>query len=130
MRCTAPRPREGGGGRCRPPNGRGRGGPGAPGGRKLHPPATQVQLATSVTGGHAMSPHWVTFDCFGTLVDWHAGFASVLRPIAGDRLPELLAAYHRHERAAETERPHRLYRDVLETALRRAADQIGMPLTD
>jgi 2-haloacid dehalogenase len=77
-----------------------------------------------------MSPRWVTFDCFGTLVDWHTGFAAVLRAIAGDRLPELLAAYHRHEREAEAERPHRLYRDVLATALRRAARQIALPLTD
>jgi 2-haloacid dehalogenase len=77
-----------------------------------------------------MSTQWVTFDCFGTLVDWHTGFASVLGAIAGDRLPGLLAAYHWHEREAEAERPHRLYRDVLAVALGRAAAQIGMPLTD
>ena len=49
-----------------------------------------------------MGTRWVTFDCFGTLVDWHTGFASALRPIAGDRVAELLAAYHRHEPAVET----------------------------
>src|SRR5262245_23668165 len=87
-------------------------------------------MLPAVPGGPPMSTRWVTFDCFGTLVDWHTGFASVLRPIAGDRLPELLAAYHRHEREAEVERPHRLYRDVLESALRRGAGQIGLPLTD
>jgi 2-haloacid dehalogenase len=77
-----------------------------------------------------MADRWVTFDCFGTLVDWHTGFSAVLRDIAGDRLPELLAAYHRHERAAERERPHRPYRDVLETAVRRAAADLGLPVTD
>src|SRR5262245_36111493 len=77
-----------------------------------------------------MSTRWVTFDCFGTLVDWNAGFTTILRPIAGDLLPELLEAYHRHEREAEAERPHRQYRDVLATALRRAAAEIGLPLTD
>jgi len=77
-----------------------------------------------------MPDRWVTFDCFGTLVDWHTGYANILRDVAGDRLPELLAAYHRHERHAELDRPHRKYRDVLETALRRAADQIGLTMTD
>src|SRR5262249_62158805 len=86
-------------------------------------------MLPAVPGGPPMSTRWVTFDCFGTLVDWHTGFASVLRPIAGDRLPELLAAYHRHEREAEVERPHRLYRDVLESALRRGGGPIGLPPT-
>jgi 2-haloacid dehalogenase len=73
---------------------------------------------------------WVTFDCFGTLVDWHGGFAAALRPIAGNRVAELLAAYHRHEPVVEAERPHRLYREVLETAVRRAATDLGLAVTD
>jgi 2-haloacid dehalogenase len=77
-----------------------------------------------------MAARWVTFDCFGTLVDWHTGFTAVLRGIAGDRLPDLLRAYHQHERFAELERPHRLYRDVLEAAVRRAAGALGLPVTD
>ena len=77
-----------------------------------------------------MAARWVTFDCFGTLVDWHTGFTAVLRDVAGERLPDLLKAYHQHERFAELERPHRLYRDVLETAVRRAAGALDLPITD
>lgn len=77
-----------------------------------------------------MANRWVTFDCFGTLVDWHSGFAALLGDIAGDRVPELLKAYHQYERAVEKERPHRLYRDVLETALRRAAGELAVPISD
>jgi 2-haloacid dehalogenase len=77
-----------------------------------------------------MPNKWVTFDCFGTLVDWHAGFTTALRPIAGDRVPELLAAYHVHEPILEAERPHRLYREVLETAVRRGASDLGLKVTD
>jgi len=33
---------------------------------------------------------WVTFDCYGTLVDWQAGFAEILQPIAGAKTPGLL----------------------------------------
>jgi len=77
-----------------------------------------------------MASRWVTFDCFGTLVDWYTGFTAILREFAGDRVAELLAAYHRHERAAESERPHRMYKDVLATAVRCAADEIGLAVTD
>ena len=77
-----------------------------------------------------MVMRWVTFDCFGTLVDWHSGFAAVLREIAPDRVADLVRAYHRLEQQVELERPHRLYRDVLELALRRAAGDVGLQLTD
>lgn len=72
---------------------------------------------------------WLTFDCFGTLVDWHTGFDAILRPLAGERTPELIAAYHTHERDLERERPHRLYRDVLQQGVLRAAAQIGLSIT-
>jgi 2-haloacid dehalogenase len=72
---------------------------------------------------------WVSFDCFGTLVDWHSGFAALLRPLVGDKLPEVMAAYHRHERRLEMEAPHRLYKDVLSTSLARAAADAGVALT-
>jgi 2-haloacid dehalogenase len=77
-----------------------------------------------------MSTPWVTFDCFGTLVDWHTGFSAILGDLAGDRVPQLLGVYHRFERAVESERPHRLYKDVLATAVRRAAAEIGLSITD
>jgi 2-haloacid dehalogenase len=73
---------------------------------------------------------WVTFDCFGTLVNWNAGFAAILRPLAGDRTAALLAAYHRAERAVEAETPYRLYRDVLAESLRRAAVDTGTAVSD
>ena len=72
---------------------------------------------------------WITFDCFGTLVDWQAGFAAALRPIVGDRTRDVLRAYHVHERTVEREQPHRAYKDVLVTALMRAADDCGVPLS-
>lgn len=77
-----------------------------------------------------MAAKWVTFDCFGTLVDWHTGFTAVLRDIAADRVADLVQAYHRHEKQVELERPHRLYREVLELAVRRAAGDLGLPITD
>jgi 2-haloacid dehalogenase len=73
---------------------------------------------------------WVTFDCFGTLVDWNSGFSALLRPFAGRHTPDVMKAYHRFERLVESETPHRLYKDVLVTSLRRAADEVGLTVTD
>lgn len=75
------------------------------------------------------SNRWITFDCFGTLVDWHTGFANILRPLAGARVGELIAAYHRFERPLEQERPHRLYGDVLREGVARAAHEIGLSVS-
>ena len=71
---------------------------------------------------------WITFDCFGTLIDWHAGYRAILAPIAGEKTADLIAAYHSIERTLEPERPHRLYREVLTTGLQQAAHQIGLAL--
>ena len=73
---------------------------------------------------------WVTFDCFGTLIDWNGGFASLLRPIAGDRTVALLAEYHRAERAVETKKPYLPYKNVLTESLRNAAASIGISVSD
>jgi 2-haloacid dehalogenase len=73
---------------------------------------------------------WVTFDCFGTLVDWHSGFRSSVAPFARDRTADLIEAYHRFERIVESEKPHRLYGDVLDVSLERAAREVGITLSD
>ena len=73
---------------------------------------------------------WITFDCFGTLVDWRRGFAGLLAPIAGPRTPDILDAYHVSERLVERETPHRSYKDVLATSLSRAASTRGLRLSE
>ncbi len=72
---------------------------------------------------------WVTFDCFGTLVDWHAGFSAALDPLVGDKTADVVRAYHVHERLVEREQPHRSYKDVLVTALVRAAAENGVSIS-
>ena len=73
---------------------------------------------------------WITFDCFGTLVDWHDGFAAILKPLAGGKTAELLRAYHRYERMLELEKPHRRYKDVLVTAVSLAAEEVGLRFSE
>ena len=72
---------------------------------------------------------WITFDCFGTLVDWQAGFAGAVRPIAGERTDDVLRAYHAHEAIVERLKPHRSYKEVLVTALARAAQECGVSMS-
>ena len=71
---------------------------------------------------------WVSFDCFGTLVDWQAWFTEVLGPLGG-QARAVVHAYHAHEREVERDSPLRSYKDVLVTALTRAANERGVRLT-
>ncbi len=73
---------------------------------------------------------WVTFDCFGTMVDWLSGFSAILTPLCGDKTADVMRAYDRFERILEAETPHRLYKDVLRAGLLRAAQEVGVPLSD
>lgn len=60
----------------------------------------------------------LTFDCYGTLIDWEAGILAALRPIldahgvAAGRDDDVLAAFARHEAEIEGG-PYRSYRQVL-----------------
>ncbi len=77
----------------------------------------------------------LTFDCFGTLIDWETGILNVLRPWAkGAGLDAtddaLLGAYARAESAEERERPGDLYRDVLRGVMRRVGNDLGGAVSD
>jgi len=76
------------------------------------------------------SDKWVTFDCFGTLMDWQGGFRHILADVAGPRVDELVHAYHDAEAATQGDEPSRSYKDVLTLTLRRAGATIGLALTD
>lgn len=60
---------------------------------------------------------WVTFDCYGTLIDWDAGYSAVLAPLAGPRVGALVASCHRREGALLRTEPHMAYATVLTRSL-------------
>lgn len=77
----------------------------------------------------------LSFDCYGTLVDWESGIAAVLAPWARENgldltEDELLVAYAAHEAAVEREQPAVLYPQVLATAFRRTGAALGTPVSD
>jgi 2-haloacid dehalogenase len=72
----------------------------------------------------------VTFDCYGTLVDWRAGLLAIVAGAAGDRAADVARVYDAYACEAEQERPQRTYKDVYVTALLRAAADARVPLSE
>ncbi len=73
----------------------------------------------------------LTFDCYGTLIDWESGIASALGAWAGGHGiaaadDELLEAFSRHENRIEAEQPAMLYPQVLALTLRDVASGYGV----
>lgn len=76
----------------------------------------------------------VTFDCYGTLIDWEGGISGAFaKAVAetGGRLDahQVLEAYEKIEATVEAER-YRSYRDVLTESTRRVARQLGWALPE
>jgi len=75
----------------------------------------------------------LTFDCYGTLIEWEAGLTAAFRTVLDAHRIEadgedVLTRYARHESAAEAG-PYRRYRDVLATGLRGVAGELGFEPT-
>ncbi len=76
----------------------------------------------------------LTFDCYGTLIDWESGILAAIRPIfAAHRInvneDELLAHHAQHETEIEAG-PYRRYRDVLAEVVVRLGKDYGFAPTD
>jgi 2-haloacid dehalogenase len=77
----------------------------------------------------------LSFDCYGTLIDWETGIAAVLARWAAEQGldlsdEELLLAYADNEAAVERETPSALYPEVLAMAFRRTGEKLGTPVSD
>ena len=73
---------------------------------------------------------WVTFDCYGTLIDWNGGIGGVLENLFGaERAPELLARYHRLEPEVQAE-AYRSYAEVLSLTLERLAAENDLTIPE
>jgi 2-haloalkanoic acid dehalogenase type II len=75
----------------------------------------------------------LTFDCYGTLIDWESGIAAAFtRAAAADGVTldqtAVCVAYTALEPVVEAE-TYRDYRSVLAETARRAAQRLGWPLT-
>ena len=73
----------------------------------------------------------LTFDCYGTLIDWESGMVAGLKPLiskAGRELSrdEILEAHARHESSQQSQTPGKRYRDLLPIVYRRLAEEWGI----
>ena len=77
----------------------------------------------------------LSFDVYGTLIDWETGIASVLAPWAREAGldltdEEMLTAYADNEVRAERENPTALYPAILAESFRRTGASIGRQVSD
>jgi|SRR5579863_6256134 len=76
----------------------------------------------------------LTFDCYGTMIDWETGIFSALRPILAAHQKNiadaaLLELYAELELAAE-QRDYLSYRDVLQSVVRGLGERLGFTATE
>jgi len=76
----------------------------------------------------------ITFDCYGTLIDWEAGILEVIRPIlvahgAEVNDPEILRLYSELEAEAESSH-YQPYRQILRDVVRGFGDRLGFRASD
>ena len=76
----------------------------------------------------------LSFDCYGTLIDWESGIAAVLGPWARARGLDLddealLAAYSGHEARAEAAHPGDRYPLILARSFRDLGRELGAEVT-
>jgi 2-haloacid dehalogenase len=77
----------------------------------------------------------LTFDCYGTLIDWESGILAALRPLLGKVGGKIddeaaLVAFGRHETALEKAQPGLNYRKLLAACYRSLAEEWSADVTD
>jgi 2-haloacid dehalogenase len=78
------------------------------------------------------APKVITFDCYGTLVQWYEvllreiGAVLVAQGRGAAGASEVLDTFSQNSRRFESERPHRLYNEILRIAFRAALAEHGL----
>lgn len=73
----------------------------------------------------------LTFDCYGTLIDWESGMVEALRPLVGRvartlSRNEVLEAHAFHEASQQAQTPTKAYNALLPVVFKRLAEQWGV----
>ncbi len=75
-----------------------------------------------------MADRWLTFDCFGTLIDWRHGIRTTGELLFPRRGQDFLDTYIALEAEVENEGSFKRYRAVLTETTRRAARRLSLDL--
>src|SRR5206468_1455836 len=73
----------------------------------------------------------LTFDCYGTLIDWESGIVSVIRPLLEKHglfvgREELLTVYAKTEPRAQAIEKYKPYKEILSQVMAEIATHFGM----
>jgi 2-haloacid dehalogenase len=77
-------------------------------------------------------PQWLTFDCYGTLIQWDEGLIAAVKTILAKQpqssvdAATLIRIYDKYEHELEGHKPHRLFKDVAGTGLKMAMEELGL----
>ncbi len=77
-------------------------------------------------------PEWLTFDCYGTLIQWDEGLLAAVEAILAKQTgpkvdaKALIHTYDKYEHDLEQQRPHKSFRTVAGEALRLAMTELGL----
>ncbi|MEM7347665.1 MAG: haloacid dehalogenase type II [Chloroflexota bacterium] len=76
----------------------------------------------------------LTFDCYGTLIDWESGMVAALTPLTNKVERELnrdqiLEAHARNESGQQRQTPSKNYQLILATVYRRLAEEWGVTVS-
>ena len=76
----------------------------------------------------------LTFDCYGTLIDWESGMIEGLRPLTSKMVPalsrlDILQAHARHESEQQHWTPSMRYADLLAIVYKRLAEEWNIAVT-
>jgi 2-haloacid dehalogenase len=76
----------------------------------------------------------LSFDCYGTLIDWESGMVAGLKDLVA-KVPralsrnEILEAHARHESETQAQTPGKKYSEILQVVYKRLAEQWGVSYT-
>ena len=76
----------------------------------------------------------LTFDCYGTLIDWESGMIEALRPLTNKVNQELtrdaiLETHSKHESFQQRQTPTKRYQELLPVVYKRMSEDWGVPVT-
>lgn len=76
----------------------------------------------------------LTFDCYGTLIDWESGMIAALSSLSSRASKpltrnQILEAHARHESEQQRQTPTRIYAEILAIVYKRLAEEWGVAVT-
>jgi 2-haloacid dehalogenase len=78
-------------------------------------------------------PTWLTFDCYGTLIQWDEGLLDCVRDLLQRKgrtdldVDRFITVYDRHEHRLEQTPPHRSFAEISRLSMSLTLEELGMP---